>query len=386
LTLSGTQVGSTCRPSGPPSLKVRVLDPLSEPDWNSWLARWEESTVFHTTNWADVLRETYGFKPVYFTLTEGSEPRACVPVMEVESWITGRRGISLPFTDTCEPLFTAAGDGAVLFNHLIRHGRERHWKFLEWRGGAEPLRGARPALAFYSHTLSLAPSVKTENPDSRAADGGEPLAGLTEIETRLFEGFSSGVRRAIRKAQQGQLEVETSTRFDALESFYALHCRTRKKHGLPPQPFTFFRNLHRFILASGLGFVTVVKEKGRAIAAAVFFRFGAQAIYKFGASDERRQELRGNNLVFWEAIRHCQRLGIKHLSFGRTSLANENLRRFKAGWGAAERICQYYRYDLRSDCFVTAKDDAAGWHNLVFRKMPVPVLRAAGSLLYRHIA
>ena len=31
-----------------------------------------------------------------------------LPLMEVDSWLTGRRGISLPFTDECEPLYPDA--------------------------------------------------------------------------------------------------------------------------------------------------------------------------------------------------------------------------------------------------------------------------------------
>ena len=49
--------------------------------------------------------ESYKFKPTYYTLFENGELNAVVPMMEVKSWITGKRAICLPFSDFCEPLF-----------------------------------------------------------------------------------------------------------------------------------------------------------------------------------------------------------------------------------------------------------------------------------------
>jgi hypothetical protein len=122
------------------------------------------------------------------------------------------------------------------------------------------------------------------------------------------------------------------------------------------------------------------------VAAAVFFHWGKKAIYKYGASDEAYQHLRANNLVMWEAIKRYARNGFDQLHFGRTSLINEGLRRFKLGWNTEETMIEYVRYDWKEGGFVTAKDEASGWYNRVFRVLPVSVSRLVGSLLYRHVA
>jgi len=114
--------------------------------------------------------------------------------------------------------------------------------------------------------------------------------------------------------------------------------------------------------------------------------FGRHAIYKFGASDEAQQQLRANNLVMWRAILHYASEGFADLDFGRTSLGNEGLRKFKLGWGARELAADYVRYDFRRSAYVPARDEAQGWHNQVFQALPLPLSRLAGSLLYRHIA
>lgn len=168
--------------------------------------------------------------------------------------------------------------------------------------------------------------------------------------------------------------------------FYALLCQTRRRHGLPAQPFRFFAHIHRHILAPNHGQIVIARQGSRAVAAAVFFHFGGQAIYKFGASDERLQHLRANNRVMWDAIKWHAGQGFTSLDFGRTSLDNAGLRKFKLGWGAVERRIDYVRHDLRTGSFATVPDAAAGWHNHIFRLLPVSLSRLAGSVLYRHVA
>ena len=49
------------------------------------------------------------------------------------------------------------------------------------------------------------------------------------------------------------------------------------------------------------------------------FHTDEHAVFKFGASDDRRQSLRGNSLVMWSAIEHLAQKGFEKLHLGRTS-------------------------------------------------------------------
>jgi lipid II:glycine glycyltransferase (peptidoglycan interpeptide bridge formation enzyme) len=194
------------------------------------------------------------------------------------------------------------------------------------------------------------------------------------------------VRRAVRKAQGLKLEVEMADTLAAVRAFYRLHVGTRKRHGVPPQSFAFFENIHRHIVAHGQGMVVLARRSGAVIAGAMFFHLGRKAIYKFGASDERFQECRGNNLVMWEAIRWYAGHGYRTLHFGRTSRDNEGLRRFKSSWGCRESVLEYVKYDCRRQQFVTDADRSSGWHTRFVRLLPNPLLRAVGAWMYRHVA
>lgn len=355
---------SSSSPVGEEPCRRGPVDPLADSRWDERLAAYPAASFFHGTAWARVLVETYGFQPLYFVREYARGERDILPLFEVDSWLTGRRGVSLPFTDECAPLCARPEGFAALWADVAAYAAERRWKTCELRGGRAWTAPHPASTSFYGHTLDL-------------------RAG----EAALFAQTDSATRRAIRKAEKSGVVVEFSSDLDAVQQFYALLCQTRRRHGLPPQPFRFFAAIQRHVLAAGHGFVALARHEGRTVAGAVFFHRGPAALYKFGASDETFQQLRGNNLVMWRAIERLARQGCASLDFGRTSVSNTGLRAYKLAWGTVERQVEYTTYDFRRQAYVVQPDRASGgWHHHAFRLMPLPLARAAGAMLYRHIA
>jgi CelD/BcsL family acetyltransferase involved in cellulose biosynthesis len=363
ICISSAELFSTA--SGPAfSSQVQCVNPIERPGWDGLVGALPGCGLFQSAAWAKVLRETYRCNPHYFIVAHARRLAALLPVMEVNSFLSGRRGVALPFTDVCD----TAGDESLLKSSLIpaamECGRKRGWKYLEYRGGKQPFDPAAcPFQSYWLHELDL-----------------------FEDEKYLFARLESSNRRAIRKAQKLGLRVEFSQSLEALRRYYSLHCKTRKRHGLPPQPFAFFLNIYEHVLSQNKGVVALARHAEHVVAGAVYFQFNGQGIYKFGASDETFQDFRGNDLVMWEAIKWHARKGMKKLHFGRTSLGNQGLRRFKLGWGVEERQIEYIRYDFCHERYVSGRDNALGWHNSVFRRLPVFALRVLGNILYRHVA
>jgi hypothetical protein len=345
--------------SRPTSCEIQRINPIGNSNWNALVAAQSKHSFFHTAEWANVLADTYGCAPVYFAAGKTD----FLPLMEVDSWLTGRRGIGLPFTDDCQPLCADAATFQKLFAGAVEFGKIRNWKYLELRGGRELFGEVPASLLFYGHGLDL-----------------------TVGEDGLFSRLESSVRRAIRKAEKAGVTVEILQSVEAMRIFYSLQCQTRKRHGLPPQPFSFFLNIHRHILSQDMGMVVLARHHGRPIAASVYVNLGDRAIYKYGASDEVFQDLRGSNLVMWAAIKEYVRRGAKHLDLGRTSIGNEGLRKFKLGWGAEEHKIEYVKFDMRKNEFVADVDETSGWHTRIFRRMPGFLSRAVGAVLYKHWA
>jgi hypothetical protein len=352
---------------------TRIINPIKHPDWNLVLESVPEHSFFHSSNWARVLNETYSYLPLYFTRWDGSQPRAVIPLMEINSFLTGKRGVSLPFTDLCEPIVADENCFSEILSEMIQYGRKAGWKYLELRGGAKYSNGAVPYRTYLRHILKI--------------QGEEKLQYLA---------IKPSTRRNIRKAEGSGVRVAISDLESDLHTYYELHCLTRRRHGVPPQPYGFFKAIYKNVIAKGKGFTVLGTCLGRPISGAVYLHSGKKGIYKFGASDLQFQHLRAANLVMWEAIRWFSTNGFEELCFGRTDTENAGLVRFKDGWGARKEKIFYYRYGL--NCSVLTQDSQRRGNlrnrvfksfenseSRIFKALPVPFLRLAGSLLYRHM-
>src|SRR6266404_654966 len=344
-------------------LEATIINPVVEREWDKWIDSHPETTAFHSSAWARVLVETYGHLPCYLRICAQGELIALVPVIEVQSLLTKRRGVCLPFTDHCAPLLFDVVSRAAVMDKVRQVARERKWSYFELRADSIISAGeATASESYYGHRLDL-------------------RAGSRQ----LFAGFAPSVQRAIRRAERSQLSATVDATPEAMDSFYRLHGRTRRRHGAPPQPRSFFANIQQYMINPGLGFIVRVKSGPNVVAAAIFFKRKSRAIYKFGASDERMQELRANNLAMWKAIEVLSDSGVETLHFGRTAKGNEGLRRFKRSWGAAEESINYFKFDTASNTWVTPAKHHLRFHTEIFRALPVTINRLAGAMIYPHL-
>ena len=366
---------------------VERVNPIEFGEWDSRLAEHPHATVFHTAAWARVLAETYRLKPCFFLLRDDSGAfQGLLPCMSSGSRWRGYRCVSLPFTDACPPLLPDEDQTATpstlgclrtipeepcgsldrlasnqpLLAAALRHAESIGARYLELRDSAVWTRPFLPSVSFHGHEVPL----------------------FSDEESQLAR-CSPAMRRGLRKGIRSHLSLKEGREWTDMEAYYALHCQTRRRHGIPPQPLEFFRNIHRAIVSKGNGFVVLASVGGSTIAGAVFLTFGKHALYKFGASVETHLHLRPNNAVLWHGIRTCAQAGFSHLDLGRTSLDNEGLRRFKLALGGEERLIHCVRHDVRLGHIVATPDRAHGWHNRIFRLLPLTVNRALGEVLYR---
>jgi len=339
------------------------INPLHGTAWDDAAGANSRASLFHGSAWARVLHDTYRFTPLYFAAEQpGAEP-AVLCLAEVNSWVTGKRGVGLPFTDECGPLESKGQTFAKLLEHARGLGDSRGWRTLELRGSSEDLPESSHSLGFYKHSLDLS-------------------AGLGAISAAC----DASVRRAIRKAEAAGVRVRLEKSFEAISSYFELHCATRHKHGLPPQPFLFFQNIHRHIIQPGLGFVALAELGEKPVAGAVFFLHKGKSMYKFGGSTPAGEAVRANNLVMWKAIEGCVEKGAKSLDFGRTSCSNEGLRRYKQQWGTRESMLNYLKWNYSARGYMRDTDRSSGWQNRFFRSCPGRISRLLGTLIYPHIA
>ena len=161
------------------SERVR-LDPLAGEEWDGLVASHPEAGIFHRSAWARVLADTYGHRPYYLVCRERGRVTALIPLMEVSSPVTGRRGVSVPFADMAGPLCFPGMKVEVMQQAVDDVARERGWRHTEWRGAPSGMVGWEVSAAYLTHTLDLQPSLDD-----------------------LQAGFDSATRRSLRASRDG---------------------------------------------------------------------------------------------------------------------------------------------------------------------------------------
>ncbi len=347
---------------GGPEIRIEQIDPLTDSSWDSQVRVQPDHSVFHLSVWARVLTETYLHRPTYLKIWVEGAVAALVPLMEVRSPITGRRGVSLPFADFCGPLWIEPRQRERVYQALLGLAAERKWQHLELRGGGVPAAGVACLRTYSAHELDL-------------------TSGISHVASQ----FPASTRRSIRRADRSGLNISISHDSAAMLRFYQLHCHTRRRHGLPPQPFAFFQSICRHLIEHGLGAIVLAEHAGMTVAGAVFFHSDGRAIYKFGASDKSHWDLRPNHGIMWRAIQYLADSGCQSLHFGRTSNDDSGLLRFKHSWAAAEGPLRYFRYHTGRQTWIAAVKPPVECLPLVFGHLPLSINRIAGRLIYPHL-
>jgi CelD/BcsL family acetyltransferase involved in cellulose biosynthesis len=358
-------IATAHRVPAPPAPVPRVvtIDPIADPRWADLVGRAPAATVFHHPAWLALLRAQYGYA-IRGCCVAALDGRLVggLPVAEVATPLRGRRLVAVPFSDLCPPLVEpqSPGGAAALAAALDADRRARALP-LQVRGPGEVLAGAHVSARFHHHVLALGPDVD-----------------------RVVHGFRRGhVAQGVRRARRLGLVAERRTDRAALETFYRLHAITRARLGVATQPRRF---ILRFadLFAAGLGFVLLVRDGERPIAAAVFLTHRDVLTYKFGASEPRALGMRPNNLLFMEAIRWGCEHGMRALDLGRTDIGHEGLRGFKLAWGSEEHELAYVELGESAPHRTARRIEAV--LGAATRRGGPRTSRLAGELLYRYAA
>jgi len=348
---------------------VYQVHPLKDPRWAEFVERQSSSSVFHTVGWLEALHRTYGYEPVVLTT---SPPDTALEdglvLCRVASWVTGRRLVSLPFSDHCEPLSTTVVDEQAFVWAIEQTLLRERLRYIELRA-TQNLTGAtglcRSTQSYCFHTLDLRPDLDT-----------------------LFRNcHKSSTQRKILRAEQEGLVCETGRSGALLDAFCDLLLITRRRHRVPPQPKAWFRNLIG-CLRDSLQIRVAFKDK-RPVAAILTLRHKDTLVYKYGCSDTRYNNLGGTQLLFWRSIQEAKRDGVRLFDLGRSDSENAGLITFKDRLGGTRSILTYVRYSASpqpTPLACNAREWAGRIAKAVVPCLPDRLLRMVGSALYRHIA
>lgn len=258
-----------------------------------------ENTLFHAAPWRNAVEETFGLTLTKFT--PRSEPRGSAWYSVVND-IRGRRVVSTPFSDFCEPVLRSQ----VGWNEFADHLRSFECPVT-----------ARPFLNSFARSDSsfeLRSELWWHGID--LADGADGV----------FDSVNTKVRTKIRRPAKSGVTFRASSSSQDIAAMHAMHVHLRKsKYGLLAQPLRFFENL-----ATNFGDRMVVcfaELDGEPLAGMTFFEWNDVWYYKFSAS--YNSALRVNPALMMFAIRVADERGLQLVDMGRSDADQPGLLSFK---------------------------------------------------------
>jgi Acetyltransferase (GNAT) domain len=324
--------------------------------------------VFHTVAWIETLHRTYGYQPIAFTTSPpGVTLQDGLVVCKASSWIAGRRLISLPFSDHCEPLLKKPSDILVFQSALEQALQRDNLGYVEVRSSqplAAPTNLWHPSQSYCLHQVDLQPSL-----------------------AELFRNCQkSSTQRKILRAEREGLTCQTGRSESLLSTFWDLLLATRRRHRIPPQPKRWFRNL---LDCCSDAQIRVAWKGELPVASILTLRHKDVLVYKYGCSDARFNNLGGTQLLFWKSIQEGKGEGLRFFDLGRSDWDNTGLLQFKDRWGSTRSSVVYSQFNA-SPPAESLRFIGMEWMTRLGKRvvpyLPSCLLRLAGSVLYRHIA
>ncbi len=356
--------------------EVSLIDPLTDSRWEDFVQKHPYALIYHSTGWKRVLEKSFKhMKGHYIILTDshGKNIEAALPVYIVDSWLLGKRLVSLPFATICDPLVLDVAELERLLEMLIDFYRKSKASSLEIKS----LKSHRVIEGIKSHRLTVLKQFKHHylylSPDPE------------EVRKKFRQ---KSVRSAIRKAERGDLIFNDDNTESELRNFYDLYVRTRKELGLPPQPFKFFKNIWTEFANKNIFKILLASYKGKPVAGLAYFKFKKRISTEFAGWVRGYKDLNANSLLYWSAIKQGCEEGYEIFDFGRTAYENKGLMNFKQHWGTIEEdIHSFYYPDniipALEDTFSNKKKEII--QCVLREKTPDFIAKLVGDFCYRHL-
>lgn len=237
---------------------------------------------------------------------------------------------------------------------------------------------------------SLPDSIIAELGLSSSVDGVETLVSLEggreAVMARMRPRHRSKLRAVRRGCDEAGLDIVRFGDDERLEAFYRIMVAAyRDKHAMLPQPLSLFRTLcrHEAGRRRAFGYAAVDRASGKMAGGVIVLQDEEQWCYGWGANRSACASLEIGTHLIGHALEEAIAAGAAVFSLGMSSASQEDLRRYKRGWGGEEHDVltygwreQVHSIDLHRD-FALARE--------VLRRMPVSVIRAVSPLAVKWL-
>jgi hypothetical protein len=323
--------------------------------WIKFAAQIPDATLYHSRPWVELLRAAHGIKILVATLEYRSGPVAgCLFARPTRPF--ARRLISLPDSEHCGPLAKDEEARNAFLSALASHPRARAG--FEIHGAPTPPTPWETVDTFAQWTVEMQ----------------RPLE-------KLHQALDRDVRRNMRHAVEAGIAVERGDSLAYLRRFYRLHLDTRRRLGVPPRPFRYFKLLHQIFSRAGALSVWIARLRDNDLAGLVMLQDGDALYAKMNARSIDCPN-GANHLMFVSAM-DAFAGRVRRWDLGRVDVRNRGLRDFKKRLGATSTPLPY-AYFPRAPRNISSEVLSGPTQILsqAWRRLPLWTTRVLGTVVY----
>lgn len=268
-------------------LEVRELVPSEYKEWNSLVENAQSGTLFHTSEWLEIYRNTLCRDLKIYGCFRGDELVGGCPL-----FIKNFKGVlkmassTCNMTDYCGPLIKEDSSYKA-----SKRAQETHEIF-------NALREFLCSQGFDSIYLKFSPGIEDIRPFTW--NGWNSKVHYTHY-LDLKENVDKNISRTIRRDLKSVSEAGLRTRIrNDLEIYYELLSRTYEKQNLkPPLPKRFFEKVFDLIRKKDIGYMLVSETpEGEAVAAHMTL-YGKESTIGWSSARNPAFNLRGSNALLY---------------------------------------------------------------------------------------
>ncbi len=353
-------------------LEVRTLEQAEAGGWDAMVAAHPMGSVFQHTAYSRMLLATFKhIEPYYLSLVDAEGAiRGGLSIHLVKSWLTHNRLVALPFAFYSDPMVDSPEQGRAVFDGILRLFRTTKARYVEIKAHRSvPLliEADKMTPVYYHKTFYL-----------------DLAEGLDAVWNNFHR---TGVKQKIRRAEAAGITVRPGDSEADVRTFYDLLAMGRRRLGLPPQNWEYFRNIWRHLVPRKLAAFTMAQQGGRTIGALCSFLFQDTMYLAYIGTREESQPEGVGQALWWDALQRAVREGFRYVDLGKTSPHDEGLITYKTRWGAVEREVPSFYYPCPTSSAMYY-DDAGTLHRLArkaWKAMPPRLARCAAHAAYRHM-
>jgi serine/alanine adding enzyme len=351
---------------------VSLLGDGQENQWDEYVVRHPEASIYHLSSWRTVVEKAYGLETYYLLartaasvgMAEGSDQNGVIgilPLVHLRHFLFGNHLISMPFVDM----------GGVLADH------EQAAEALQAEAMAIARRLEVEAVELrYSHPPAW---LETSSPANRKV---RMLVDLPDNSAQLWQSFRSKLKSQIRKPMKEGLQREIGGG-ELLNSFYEVFARNMRDLGSPVHSKRLLAEV--FACFGDKARVIIVFTEKKPLAGAIVIGFGKMLANPWSSSDRAYSRLSPNMLLYWSMLEFGCDHGYSICDLGR-STPGQGTYRFKQQWGAREMPLHWQRLSLNGGEKGSRPElERFQAATQLWQRMPVALSIFLGPLVRKHI-